>query len=132
MVGDIDWPHIALQAGTSLLSAIGGLLVGVWRWGRASAEREQQMKDEFDAKVDALGDQLKASMAEVEKAGARRLDLLVEQFKESFAGLRRQIDDDRLYTEQRFMRKEEFKDFREEYREDMREVKASIGAIGKK
>lgn len=132
MVGDIDWPHIALQAGTSLVSAIGGLLVGVWRWGRASAEREQRMKDEFDAKVATLGEQLRTSMLEVEKGAERRLDLLVEQFKESFAGLRRQIDDDRLHTEQRFMRKDDFKDFREEYREDMREVKASIGEIGKK
>lgn len=90
------------------------------------------MKDEFDAKVATLGEQLRTSMLEVEKGAERRLDLLVEQFKESFAGLRRQIDDDRLHTEQRFLRKDDFKDFRDEYREDMREVKASIGAIGKK
>lgn len=68
----------------------------------------------------------------IEKSSEARMNLLVEQFTESFAGIRRQIDEHRFYTERDFLRKEDFKDFREEYREDMREIKESIGSIAKR
>lgn len=107
--------RLGVGAASSLLSGLAGLLLGVWRWGRKSAQREQAVKEELMERVN-----------EIEKSSERRLDLLVEQFKESFVGLRRTIDDDRLRNEQTFLRKEDFRDFREEYRQDMRDIKESI------
>ncbi len=125
-----DWPQLALGAASSLLSGLGGLLLGVWRAGRKSAKREQAVKDDYTAKIGVLEDDMNAALTAHEKASRLRLEALVEQFKESFNGMRRQIDDERLHTEREFMRKEDFKDFREEYRQDMRDIKESIKDLG--
>lgn len=131
MAAEYDWPRVAVEAAMSLVSGITGLVVGVWRWGRDSVKAEQDLKDEFDTKIDLLAKEMRAAMSDLERTSESRLDLLVEQFRESFSGLRRQIDDDRLRTEQDFLRKDDFRNFREEYREDMRELKRSVAAIGK-
>lgn len=115
-----DWFQIVSQTGASLLSAIGGLVVGAWRWGRKSATAEHQTKEDYESKI------AKAAVAMDD-----RLDMLVSQFKETFTGLRRQMDEDRLHTEQSFLRKDDFKDFREEYRDDMRELKKQIAEISR-
>lgn len=118
MSAEYDWTRLATEAAVSLISAATGLAVGVWRWGRNSAIHEQAVKDDYDNKIKLLRTDLEV-----------RQDMLVDQFKESFIGLRRQIDDDRLRTEQEFVRKDDFKDFREEYRDDMRELKTRIAEI---
>jgi hypothetical protein len=115
-----DWFQIATQTAASLLSAIGGLIVGAWRWGRQTALQELHTREDYDAKI-----------AKAKATAEGRLDMLVGQFKETFAGLRRAIDDDRLHTEQNFVRKDDFKDFREEYRDDMRELKKQIAEISR-
>lgn len=126
-MADTEWARLALGAATSLLSGLGGLLVGVWRAGRKSAEHDHIVKQ----REQTLKDELMERTNEIEKASERRLDLLVEQFKESFVGLRRTIDDDRLRNEQTFLRKEDFRDFREEYRQDIRDIKESIKDLAK-
>ena len=128
MQADIDWPRIFFDSATSLLSAIGGLLVGVWRMGRSSARREQQVRDDYEGKIAQLSKEMREKMDELEHVSEAKLDLLVEQFREAFSGIRRQIDDDRLHTEREFLRK----DFRDEYREDMRDLKQSIAEIANK
>ena len=120
----MEWGKLAIEVGISLASGIGGLIVGAWKWGRSSAEAEQAVKKDYETKIDVLREEVRKDMAShVHKSDARN-DLLVEQFKESFEGIRRQIDDHRLHTETRFLPKDDFRDFREEYREDMRELKA--------
>jgi hypothetical protein len=121
-MADLDWQHVALQAGLSLLSGAGGMFFGIWKWGRRSAQQEQAVKDDYNEKIDGLREQMRASMADYAKAADAKNDLLVEQFKESFEGIRRQIDDHKLETERFFFRKEEFNSFREEYRQDMRRI----------
>lgn len=121
-MADLDWQHVALQGGLSLLSGAGGMFFGIWKWGRRSAQQEQAVKDDYNAKIDDLREHMRASMADYEKSADARNDLLVEQFKESFEGIRRQIDDNKLETEKYFLRKEDFGDFRKEYREDMRRI----------
>ena len=126
-----EWTDIALKAGISLVSGFGGLLLGVWKWGRSSAETEQAVKNDYDAKIRALREEVRtAIMTHAEKTDDGK-ELLVGQFKESFDGLRRQMDEHRFYTEKDFMKKEDFRDFREEYRDDMRDLKASIAAIAR-
>ncbi len=122
---DLDWPRLAFEAAGSAMSALVGLLVGIWRWGRQSALREMRVKNDLNARIDAM----KTLIAATEKTHDDRLDGLVDQFKESFAGLRRQIDDDRLHMEQNFVRKDDFREFREEFKADMRDIKRSIAEI---
>jgi len=127
-----DWTRVFLEAGASLVSGAAGIVAGVWRAGRASAKREQAVKDDYTVKIGALEEDMRQAIAAHELASRARLDLLVEQFKESFIGIRRTIDDDRLHTEREFLRKDDFRDFRDEYREDMKEIKDSIKEIASK
>jgi hypothetical protein len=123
-MAEIDWPRLAVEAVSAAASGFAGLLVGVWRWGRSSALFEQQLLECF-AKVE----EMRAALKKVETENDERLDLLVEQFREAFSGIRRQVDDNRLSTEKDFLRKDDFKDFREEYRADIRELKRCISDV---
>lgn len=127
-----NWQATAASAGVSLLSGAGGWLLGIWRWGRNSAKNEQAVKDDYDGKINALRDQMRTAMAEFAKESDERNDALVKQFKEAFDGIRRQIDDHKLDSEKRFTLKDDFREFREEYREDMRDLKASIAVIAQR
>lgn len=130
--GDWNWQHLGLQAGVPFLSAMGGWLLGIWRWGRASAKQEQAVKDDYDDKISALREEVRKSMAAQVQGAEDRQENLVNQFKEAFDGLRRQHDDHKLDVEKRFMLKDDFQNFREEYREDMRDLKASVAAIARR
>jgi hypothetical protein len=127
---DTDWPRLFLEAAGTALSGLIGLLVGIWRWGRQSALREVRVRNDYTQRIE----EMKASMAAAEKAYEARLDQLVEQFREAFAGIRRQLDNERLHLVENFVRKDDFREFREEYRTDMRDIKRSISEIatGKK
>lgn len=124
-----DWTDIAVKGGISLISGFCGLLLGVWKWGRSSATAEQAVKDDYDAKIAMLREEMRTAMTSHAQRTDDGKELLVTQFKESFEGLRRQMDEHRFYTEKDFMKKEDFRDFREEYRDDMRDLKASIAQI---
>lgn len=128
-MADWDWGRIAVQVGTYVLSSAAGLGVGIWKWGRSSAKQEQSVKDDYTGKINALRDEVRTNMASHAQKVEDGHDLLVSQFKESFEGIRRQHDDHKMVVEKEFLRKEDFRDFREEYREDTREIKASIAQI---
>ena len=132
MNAETDWVRLGIEAGVSLLSGIGGLVVGAWKWGRNSVRAEQAVKDDYNSKIRALREEMRTAMATQAQKSADGSDLLVSQFKESFEGMRRQIDEHRFYTERDFVKKEDFKDFREEYRDDMRDLKAAIASIPRK
>lgn len=130
-MADTDWVRVGFEAGISLLSGLGGLVLGAWNWGKRSAHAENKLKEDVNLKITELREQTRASMEKHEDHSTARTELLVEQFKESFDGIRRQIDDHKLATEREFMRKDEFRDFREEIRTDMREIKTMIASIQK-
>ncbi len=125
-MAETDWIRIALEAAGWTASSLVGVVVGAWRGGRRSAGKEQKIKDDYNSKIDALREEMRQSMATYEKQADSRNDLLVSQFKESFEGIRRQIDEHRLAAEVRYLPRDDFREFREEYREDMREVKALV------
>ncbi len=131
-MAEADWVRLGLEAGASLLSGIGGLIVGAWKWGRNSVRAEQAVKDDYNSKIRALREEMMKAMATQAQKSTDGSDMLVSQFKESFEGMRRQIDEHRFYTEKDFVKKEDFKDFREEYRDDMRDLKAAIANIPRK
>ena len=122
---ELDWPRLWLEAVGSVVSAIAGLFVGIWRWGRHSALRDMRIRDDYLARIE----EMKAAIAADAHEQEIRLDELTEQVKENFTGMRRKIDDNRLLLEQQFVRKDDFREFREEYREDMRDVKRMISEI---
>lgn len=108
-----------------MISATGGWLVGIWRWGRNSAKDEQAVKDDYDGKIRALRDEMRAET----KAADDRNELLVAQFKETLDGIRRQMDQNTLDTEKYFLRKEDFKEFREEYRQNTRRIFEKLDSL---
>lgn len=126
-----DWHQISLQGFFSALSGAGGLLFGLYKWGHKSAKNEQTTKEDYDGKIAALREEVRKEMAAHALKVESGNDLLVSQFKETFEGIRRQMDEHRFYTEKDFMKKEDFRDFRDEYREDMRDLKASIASISR-
>ena len=58
-----------------------------------------------------------------------RMENETNHFDETLRGLREKINEVELHIERKFVDKEDFNDFRKEWREDMRELKISIGAI---
>lgn len=122
-----EWIELAIKAGVALGGAIVGAFVGVWRWGRDSALAEQSVTNQ----IAALREEVRTEMATHAQKADDGNDMLVAQFKESFEGIRRQHDDHKLDVERRFMLKDDFKDFREEYRDDMRDIKTAIANISR-
>lgn len=122
-----DWIEVAVKA----VSALGGVLVGaiiaIWRLGRSSAKSEYSVQSQ----IAALREEVRTEMATHAEKSDESKDLLIAQFKESFEGIRRQHDDHKLDVERRFMLKDDFKDFREEYRDDMRDIKTAIANISR-
>ena len=131
-MADLDWVKIAIEAASPLISGTIGVIVGAWRGGRRSAQHDQRVKEDYERQIDELRDETRKSMGAYEKAATARNDLFAEQAKEAFAGIRRQIDELRLDTEKRFLPKNDFADWRKEYREDMRDLKESIADIASK
>ncbi len=125
-MAETDWVRVGFEVGASLTSGLVGLVIGAWKWGRHSAKAEEKLKSEVAQKISELREQTRASMEKHEDHSSARTDLLVEQFKESFDGIRRQIDDHKLATEREFVRKDEMRVLRDEIREDMREIKSMI------
>jgi len=128
---DVDWPRLAFEAMVSLLSAIGGLIVGAWRWGRDYARAEQKVRDDVNQRMETLAKETQVAMTALERANEARINMMVEQFKETLQDVHRQIGDQILVRERDFVRKDEFWQFREEWRADMRDLKAEIGRIAR-
>ena len=126
-----EYTDVAIKAGISLVSALTGAFIAVWKWGRDSATSDQSVKDDYNAKIAELREEMRQAMAGRSQKHDASQDLLTAQFKESFDGIRRQIDEHRYHTEKEFLKKEDFKDFRDEYREDMRDLKGAIAGIAR-
>lgn len=122
-----DWFEIAIKATVALAGAVGGLFIGVWRWGRSSALAEQSVATQFAKLREEVRDEMATHIQKITDGH----DGLVSHFEESFNGMRRQHDDHKLDVEKRFMLKDDFKDFRDEYREDMRDIKTAIANIAR-
>lgn len=128
-MAEFDWSHVAVEAGIAVFSGVGGAFVAVWKWGRGGAKAEQAVKDDYNAKINELREDVRSDMAAQAKAADDRGDLLVGQFRESFEGLRRQMDEHRLDTEKRFLLKDDFREFLKEYRENQRRTDDKLNRL---
>lgn len=117
-MNDIDWGRAAMEAAASAASGLVGLVIGAYRFGRSGAKAETKLRDEVLAMI----------RKQEQEADARQ-DLLVGQFRETLEGIRRQIDELRYYSEKRYMLKEDFTEFRTEYREDTRRMNDKLDQI---
>ncbi len=128
-MADIDWGRAAIEAAASAASGLVGLVIGAWRWGRNSAKAEQELKDDYNLKINTLRDDVRVNMEEYEKSANARNDLLIAQIRETLEGIRRQMDELRYHTENRFLAKEDFNVFRKEYREDTKLINEKLDKI---
>lgn len=110
-----DWSHLLTWSLGIVGGGISGLVGSAWRWGRAIDEKVSHVREEFQAEI-----------ASVKRSTDVRLDEFVDQVKETMEGTRRQIDDDRLNAERRFLTRDDFKTFLDEYRDDRKEWKADF------
>lgn len=117
-MADIDWGRAVIEAAASAATGLAGLVIGAWKFGRAGAKAEANLREE-----------LVAMIATQEKQAVARTELLVEQFRETLEGIRRQMDELRYYSEKRFLAKEDFAEFRAEYREDNRRMNDKLDAL---
>lgn len=111
-MGSLEWAHAIAAVVGMLLGAAGGIFAG----GRWVGRIEGRLKLNFQEAI-----------AVSEKRIEERVDLAREAFDETLKGLRQKINDVELDAERRFLLKNDFNDFREEYREDMRDLKALVG-----
>ncbi|MCK1275589.1 hypothetical protein IVB46_10135 [Bradyrhizobium sp. 61] len=128
-MAEADWAKVAIDAAISLASGLGGLALGIWKWGRNSEKSKQAVKDDYNGKITALREETRVAMAKNTENADARNSLLVEQFKETLEGLRRQMDESKLHTEQNFLRKEDFREFLKEYREDTRRADTKLDRL---
>lgn len=129
MAGDLDWTRIAAEAGIAIASGVGTAFYTVWKWGRGGAKAEQAVKDDYNAKIRDLREEVRKEMAGQSEKADEGMDLLVSQFKESFDGIRRQHDEYKLDSERRFFLKDDFRDFLKEYREDQRRTDVKLDRL---
>lgn len=117
-MADIDWGRAAIEAAASAASGLVGLVIGAWKFGRSGAQGEARLREELIEMI-----------AQQDKRATARSDLLTEQFRETLDGIRRQMDELRYYTEKRFLAKEDFAEFRNEYRENNNRMNDKLDAL---
>lgn len=111
---NFEWAHVVIGLISLLIGAAGGLIGGTYRVARI----EGQIREDFKQCIDETKDEIEA-----------KVEALVGQFHETFAGIRQKINDVELQTERLFVSKSGFDEFRKEYREDMASLMKKIDHI---
>lgn len=109
---DLQWAH----AVAAILGVVAGGASGIFSAGWWMGRIEARMKLHFQK-----------SVTDSEKRIEDKVEQVAVGFDETLKGLRQKINDVELDAERRFLLKNDFNDFREEYREDMRDLKALVG-----
>lgn len=133
-MADWDWVKNAAQAVAPLITGIAGLFLGTWQAGKKQGKREADaetklkadMAKETDAKIEGFKAEMRTALAEALEAN----ETFIKSVGDSFQALRQKINDVELKAAETYLEKEEFKDWREEYREDVRDLKDMIGKVG--
>jgi hypothetical protein len=107
----VQWAQAVSAMLGALIGAVGGLFTAGWRLGRMEA----RLKLDFEHGRAAMEKRLESKVDDAQRA-----------FDETLKGLRQKINDVELESERRFLLKDDFNDFREEYRQDMRDLKTII------
>lgn len=100
--GGLDWGHLLSGLAGGVLTAIGQALGWIYKAG---------------GKEPALKAQLEYSLNEAKIEVENKVDEMAGHFRESFEGIRRQIDEHRLHAAENFVRWADFNRLRQEDRE---------------
>jgi hypothetical protein len=111
---NIDWLHIIFVVVGGAVGGISGLVAGIWRMARFEPELRRGITQEI---------------AEATHELEERIENETGHFDETLRGLREKINTLELHIERKFVDKEDFNDFRKEWREDMRDLKTNVAAI---
>lgn len=116
-MGDMEWLY---RLAGPVIGALAGLAGGLYGAGRQSAEREQKIKDELRAEMKSIGKDVET---QIEKSQG--------EFGETLHGLRQKINDVELGAERRYLPKDDFKEFRDEYRENTNRIFDKLDQISR-
>jgi hypothetical protein len=111
---NLEWAHVIIGGASAIVGAAGGLAAGVWRVAHIEQDIRKDLSQDIAEATHELGEKL-SSMA--------------SHFDETLRGLRQKINDVELDAARGFVAKSEFADFRDEYREDMRDLKRNVSVI---
>ncbi|SRR6266446_160708 len=118
----VEWVHIVLIVAGWIVGAAVGLVAGTWKLASTVARIEKDIRRDFSDRESKLYEKIAGAIADREA----KLGDLANQFDETLKGLRQKINDVELSTIKNFVARNEFDDFRSEYREDMRDIKKGI------
>lgn len=111
---NLDWLHVIIGLISGTAGAAGGLIGGVWR----IAHIEQSIREDFQQAIARTEHEIEA-----------KVETLVGQFQEAFAGMRQKINDVELQTEREFVSKSGFEEFRREWRADLKNLNDKLDRI---
>src|SRR6185312_15804256 len=100
-----------IKAIAPLVSGVVGILVGIWHAGKRSGKEEADQDARLNERIDT------------------RVKEATAPFDETLRGLRQKINDVELYSAKTYLEKDEFKDFREEYRDDVKRIFERLDSI---
>ncbi len=109
-----DWFHVLAAAIGGLFSAVILSARGVWKLSRI----EKDIRKDFSQEV-----------AEAVHEFREQHEDLAVKFEETLKAMRQKVNDVELDLQKNFVSKANFAEFRQEYRDDMREIKGAIAAI---
>lgn len=119
--------HLIIAVIAASVAAVGGLIGGVWRVSRI----EQGIRDDFKKDIADVENEARDRVIAAEARCAADIKAAGGIFDETLKGLRQKINDVELEMVRGFVSKPDFDEFRKEYREDMRDLKASIASIAR-
>ena len=107
-MAELEWFY---RLAPPAVGALFGWIGGLYGAGRKSAERDQKIKDD-----------LRAEMTSMSKATEEKVEESKTEFAETLHGLRQKINMVELEAERRYLLKDDFKEFRDEYRENTNRI----------
>lgn len=113
----LEWAHVIFAGAGVAIGGVTGLVAGVWR----VAHIEQDIRKDFTQEI-----------AEATHELGLKIDEATDRFDETLKGLRQKINDVELGTERNFRNfvdKKDFDNLRDEWREDMRDLKNNISEM---
>ena len=109
-----DWAHAWSAFGGAIAGAVSTVGAMLFRAGA----KEPTMRLDFQKIITAAEERVESKIDAAERRGEDKVETIVAQFHDTFASLRQKINDVELQTERGFVAKNDFDEFRTEYRED--------------
>jgi uncharacterized membrane-anchored protein YjiN (DUF445 family) len=124
-MADTDWTRIAIEAAGWAASSLAGLLVGVWKGGRRSAQSEHAVEERI-AKVE---NDMKEEVSASEQRIAAKIDEAMQMFGETVGAIREKVNEVERSMIRDFVPNKHFDQMRLESREDIRRINEKLDRL---